>query len=238
MPSSIVTAFMLLAGASYAAVVHAPIKSGIVLKPGQSYTVTLDSSAPLEIGWTAVQPKPCPTDCIEATDLNQPIHTSIVTNLGVSKIYKPAKGKVSVEYKNVSTAPVTIDIYRINRTCEAEACRFIDQNTKGSALTFKISEFKSITTSKDGSYSLISGIAMSGRPFAVRAVWWTDDPKAFRFHCDMWIKRWLDSHAPPEKYRPYVLDGEGVGDDKHLVLRHVDSCVPNAPNFGAINVFK
>lgn len=54
----------------------------------------------------------------------------------------------------------------------------------------------------------------------------------------MWIKHWLDSHVPPEKYWPYVLYAEGIWDDNHLVLRHVDTRVPNAPNFGAIYVFK
>jgi hypothetical protein len=235
---SILTAFVLFAGTCSAAVLHAPIKSRLELKPGQSYTITVDSAVPLEIGWTAVQQKACATNCVEATDLNTTIHTSIATSLGASKIYHPADGKISVAYKNVSSDPVIIDIYRVNRTCEAEACRFIDKNAKGHSLTFKIKEFKSITTSSDGSYSTISAIAMSGRPFTVRAVWWSEDPKGIRFGCEKWIKRWLDSHAPPEKYSPYVLDGEVIGDDSHLVLTRVDTCVPSAPNFGAVNVFK
>lgn len=210
----------------------------MVLKPGQSYTVTIDSAAPLEIGWSAVQPKPCTTNCVKATDLNQPIPTSVATSLGASKVYHPSGGKISIEYENVSSEPVTINVYRVSRTCEAEACKFIDKDVKGHSLTFKIREFKSISTSKDGSYSTISAIAMSGRPFTVRAVWWTDDPKAIRFSCPTWIKRYLDSHAPPDRYSPYALDGEAIGDDNHLVLRRVDTCVPNAPNFGAINVFR
>jgi hypothetical protein len=240
MRTSILTAFVLLAGVSYAAVTHTAIKSGVALKPGQTYIVRLDSATSVEVGWTAVQAKACTMHCVEATDLTQPVHTKIATDIGASTFYNPADGKIAIEYKNVSTDPVTINIYRVQRTCDAEACKFIDKTAKARSLVFKIKEFKSITTSKDGSYSTISGIAMSGRPFTVRAVWWTDDPNSFRFDCDKWIKRWLDNHDAPEKYSPYVLAGSGLGDDNHLVLKFVDTCVPHAPNFGATesSVFK
>lgn len=235
---SILTAFMLLAAVSRAAVTHAPIKSGIALNPGQTYIVKLESAAPVEIGWTAVQPKRCSMHCVQATDLNSSTH--IATDIGASTTYTPANGRVSIEYKNVSTDPVIINVYRVHRTCEAEACKFIDKNAKSRSLVFKIKEFKSIATSKDGSFSTISGIAMSGRPFTVRAVWWTEDPKGFRFSCEKWIKGWLDNHDPPEKYSPYVLAGSGIGDDNHLVLKFVDTCVPHAPNYGAMesSIFK
>jgi hypothetical protein len=234
----ILTAFALFAAVSPAAVTHAPIKSGVTLNPGQTYIVNLDSAVPVEIGWTAVQPKPCSMRCVQASDLNGSTH--IATDIGASTFYNPAAGKISIEYKNVSSDPVIINIYRVHRTCEAEACKFIDKNAKPRSLVFKIKEFKSITTSKDGSYSTISGIAMSGRPFTVRAVWWTEDPKGFRFGCEKWIKGWLDNHDPPEKYRPYVLAGSGIGGDDHLVLKFVDTCVPHAPNYGATesSVFK
>lgn len=235
---TILTAFVLVTGASHAAVTHSPVKSDVALKPGQTYVVTIESAAPLEIGWNTVQAKHCAMHCVQATNLAT--HTTLATDIGASTFYDPADGKISVEYKNVSTQPVTIDIFRVHRTCEAEACRFIDKNAKSCSLVFKIKEFKSITTSKDGSYSTISGIAMSGRPFTVRAVWWNEDPKGFRFGCEKWIKGWLDNHDPPEKYRPYVLSGSGLGDDNHLVLKFVDDCVPHAPNFGATesSVFK
>jgi hypothetical protein len=235
---SILTAFALFAEVSYAAVTHVPIKSGVALKPSQTSTITIDSATPIEIGWTAVQAKPCTMHCVQATDLSA--HTAIATDIGASTIYTPSVGKISIEYKNISSAPVIINIYRVHRTCDAEACKFIDKNAKTRSLVFKIKEFKSITTSKDGSYSTISGFAMSGRPFTVRAVWWTEDPKGLRFGCEKWIKGWLDNHDPPEKYRPYVLAGSGLGDDNQLVLKFVDTCVPRAPNFGAMesSVFK
>jgi hypothetical protein len=240
MRTFILTGFVLLAGVSYAAVVHTPLKSGVVLKPSQTYTLTTPSAAPIEIGWTAVQAKSCTMNCVEATDLNPTTHSSIATSLGASKIYNPVGGNISIEYKNLSTEPVTINIYSVQRTCEAEACKFIDKNAKSRSLVFKIKEFKSITTSKDGSYSTISGIAMSGRTFTVRAVWWTEDPNGLRFSCPTFIRRYLDNRTPPEKFRPYILAGSGQGDDNHLVLKFVDTCVPNAPNFGATesSVFK
>lgn len=240
MRTSILTAFLLIAGMSYAAVTHSPVKSGVALKPGQSYTVTLQSATSLEVGWTAVQAKRCSMHCVQATELTQPNHNTLATDIGASTFYNPTDGKISIEYKNVSTEPVTINIYRVQRTCEAEACKFIDKSAKTRSLVFKIKEFKSITTSKDGSYSTVSGIAMSGRPFTMRAVWWTDDPNGFRFSCDKWIKGWLKDHDPPERYSPFVLAGSGLGDDSHLVLKFVDTCVPHAPNYGAMesSVFK
>jgi hypothetical protein len=234
---AILTTFVIAAGVAHAAVSRTPIKSRVDLKPGQAYTVTIESSTPVEIGWMAVQAKACSVNCVQATDLNPTSHVSLATASTLSFKYQPENGKVSAEFKNISTQLVTIDIYRVSRTCEAEACRFIDKDAKGRSLTFKIKEFKSITTSKDGSYSTISAVALSGRPFTVRVVWWTEDPKGFRFGCEKWIKGWLDAHAAPDKYAPYVLDGEVAGDDNHLVVRHVDSCVPHAPNFGALHVF-
>ena len=53
MRSSLLIAFALFAGVSYGEVVHIPIKSGVVLKPGQSYTDTVDVAKPSEIGWRA-----------------------------------------------------------------------------------------------------------------------------------------------------------------------------------------
>lgn len=243
MRATILATFVLVTGASHASasVVHVPIKSDLVLQPNQSYNLSLESATPVEIGWQTANDKPCPTDCIEVSDLLRHPSTGFATSLGGSKEYAPVDGKISVEYKNLSTQPVTIDIFRIRRTCDAEACKFIDKNAKGRTLVFKIAAFKSITTSSDKSYSVISGTAMSGRPFTVRAIWWSDDKNVVNFHCDVWIKRWLDNHTPPEKYRPYVLSGQSIGTDNNLILKSIDDCVPNAPNFGVLSeasVFK
>lgn len=227
------------AGVAQAAVTHIPIKSGVVLKPGEAHTISVQSAEPVEIGWLAVQAQRCTTNCVQATDLTGGIHYSIATPLGASKEYRPVSGKISIEYKNVSAQPVTINIYRIKRTCEAEACRYVTRNQKGRWLVFKVDEFKSIATSKDGSYSIVSGVANSGRPFRVRAVWWTEEKPVFGANCSSFIKRYLDNHTPKDQYRPYVLSGQAVGDPSRIVLK-VDTCVPKAPHFGVPeeNVFK
>jgi hypothetical protein len=228
-------------GTAYGAVRHIPIKSGIVLKPGEAYTVQIVADKPTEIGWRAVQAKPCIGNCVEATELTRNTHFSFATGLGGSKEYPPVSGRIAVQYKNISQEPVTIDTYRVLRTCDAEACRFLNSSQKGRRLVFKIDEFKSITTSSDGSYSVISAVAMSGRLFRVRAVWWSDDKQVFNPHCDRWIKRYLDNHTPKEQYRPYVISGYAIGDGNDLILKSIDDCVARADHFGVLSeneVFK
>jgi len=174
---SILLCSLLWAGAAHAAVERVPIKSNIELKPDQAQTITIEATQPTEIGWRAVQAKPCTTNCVQATDVTGGINYTIATPLGASMKYTPASGTITIEYKNVSSEPVTINVYRVQRTCEAEACKFLDERQKGRWLVFKVAEFKSIETSKDESYSVISGVTIAGRPFRFRAVWWTDDKK-------------------------------------------------------------
>lgn len=201
---------LLVTAWSFAAITHLPIKSGLPLIPGEPYTATIDAAEPAEIGWTNISASPCTTDCVQTTELTEGIRYSFATGLGASKKYTPAAGKILIEYKNVSTQPVTIDIYRIQRTCEAEACKFFDPNQKGNWLVFKIDQFTSISTSADGSYSVVSGVAVGGKPFTFKAVWWSDDKDAFRFHCADFIQRWITNHAAPDQYRPYIFSGHAV----------------------------
>jgi hypothetical protein len=72
-------------------------------------------------------------------------------------------------------------------------------NEKGRLLIFRIDQFKSIVTSTDESYSVISGVAVGGKPFTVKTVWWSDDKNGFRFHCASFIQRWLNKHAPADE---------------------------------------
>jgi hypothetical protein len=234
------SAVLLCAGAAQAAVTHVPIASAVTLQPGQATTVTIDAAEPTEIGWRTVQAAPCTSNCVQATDVTGGVHYTVATPMGASMKYTPAAGRITIEYKNVSNAAVTIDIFRVRRTCEAEACRFLDPNEKGRWLVFKVDQFTSITTSADGSYSVISGVAMSGRPFTVKAVWWTDDKQALAVNCSPSVSRYLNAHTPKEQYRPYVISGQVVGDPSSLVLRAIDTCAPKADKFGVPeqNVFK
>lgn len=231
---------VLSCGGAPAAVVHLPIKSGLELKPNEAYTVTIQSTQPVDIGWRAVQSKPCTTNCVQATDLTGGINQTIATPFGASAKYTPASGTISIEYKNISREPVTVDIYRVQRTCDAEACRFLGRTQESRWLVFKVDEFQAITTSQDGSYSVISGIAASGRPFTFTAVWWTDDKTALRVDCSPSVKGYLERHVAKDQYRPYVISGQAVGDPANIVLRSIDTCAARAPKFGVpdSNVFK
>jgi hypothetical protein len=231
---------LLWAGTADGAVVHVPIKSNLVLKPGEAYTINVEAKEPVEIGWQTVQAKSCTTDCVQATDVTGGINATIATPLGASLKYTPAAGKITVEYKNVSSEPVTITIYRVQRTCEAEACRFLDARQTARWLVFKVGEFTSITTSADGSYSVMSGVTIAGRPFTFRAVWWTDDKSALMVNCSPSVKKYLDTHAPKEQYSPYVISGQAIGEPANIVLTSVDTCAAKAAKFGVpeANVFK
>lgn len=227
-------------GLAHATVRHVPIKSGVVLKPGEAYTAQIDSTTSVEIAWTAVQAKPCTMDCIRMTLVSNPNPLPFSAARGAEGNYTPTNGKIVVEYKNVSEQPVTIDVYRIVRICDAQACRLFDSSNKGKRLVFKIDEFKSITNSDDTSYSVISGVAESGRAFRAYIVWWTDEKGSGFMGCPRFIKGYVDSHTPKEQYSPYVIAGQNVGDGNKIVLKSVDTCVPRASHFGASeqSVFK
>jgi len=237
---SILLLSLFWAGVAHALVEHVPIKSNVNLKPGEVQSITLEATQPTEIGWLATQAKPCTTDCVQATDVTGGISYTIATRLGAAMTYTPAAGKITIEYKNVSGEPVTINVYRVHRTCDAEACAFLDQSKKGQWLVFKVDEFTSIETSKDESYSIISGVTHTGKAFRFRAVWWTDDKKNLLVNCAPSVKKYLDRHTPKDQYSPYIISGQAVGDGNNVVLTSIDTCAPKAPNFGVPekNVFR
>ncbi len=237
---SILCLMILCASTAYGAVKQVPIRSGVVLKPGEAYTAQVESAKEVEIGWTAAQAKPCATDCIQMTVVRDMHTVAFNAASGAQGKYMPTNGKLVVEYKNISQQAVTIDVFRIEGTCEAEACKLFDGSKKGSWLVFKIDEFKSITNSTDTSYSVISGVVESRRAFRIRVVWWTDEKGAGFMGCPRWIKGYVDNHTPTEKYRPYIISGMNVGDENNIVLKAIDDCVPLAPHFGVPekNVFR
>ena len=221
---------MLTASYAHAAIEKMPIKSNVELNPGQVELITIDSNEEMEVGWDAVQEKKCTMHCVEATDKSGGYEYKIATDLGASMKYRPVNGQIRIEYKNISDQPVLINVHQVKRTCDAEACAFIDETEKGRGLVFKIGRFLSIETSKDESYSIISGITTEGDAFTVKAVWWTDN-NSFAFNCHKHIKRYLDEKTPKEEYSPYILSGSAIG-FKEIILRNVDTCAPKAPHFG------
>lgn len=232
----LVLAVLLISSFARGAVARIPVKSNVALNPNEAYILNMDVTGLAEIGWESVQANPCKADCVQVTYL--PTKLVFAARNGLGK-YTPVDGKISVEYKNISSEPITVNIYRLQRTCDAEACQFLAGGQKGRLLVYKVDEFKTITTSKDESYSDITGTTTLGRPFLVRVVWWTDD-KVARFHCAQFIQRYLSNHTPKDQYRPYILSGMAIGEGNEIVLKSIDTCVPKAPNFGVMdsNVFK
>src|SRR5437867_2484855 len=131
---------ILWAGSAYAAVENVPIKS-LELSPGQAEAITVEAAQPVEIGWRTTQAKECTMNCVQALDVTGGINYTIATPLGASLKYKPVAGKITVQYKNVSDQPVSINVYQVKRTCEAEACAFVDGTKEGRWLVFKVGEF-------------------------------------------------------------------------------------------------
>ena len=229
------TLLVLGVGVAHATVRHVPVKSGVVLKPGEVYSARIDSAKQVEIGWSTIRAaKKCwkNENCVEATQVGS--RFAFAGPLGGSMKYDPIDGKVVIEYKNISQEPVTIDVFRLVRICDAEACQFVDNTKKGHTRVFKGNQFKSITTSKDRSYSVIAGVAESGRPFRFRAIWFTDDKTFMNLEggCTTWIGRYVDNHTPKEQYRPYIIAGQNVGDANNILLRDIDDCVGHADHFG------
>jgi hypothetical protein len=234
----LVASALLLAGAARATVRREPVNARLTLAPGQAETITIETREPVEVGWEAVQLRKCETDCVRATDKSAKNATGFSSGLGAMMKYAPVSGKIVVEFANTGDIPVTLNVYEIVRVCDAESCALFKGEPKTRWLVFKIDEFKSIATSADASYSTISGVTTAGKPFTVKAVWWTDDP-ASSFACAKSIKGYLDGATPKEKYAPYILSGAAI-EGKDLILENVDTCVPKAPDFGAPegNVFK
>ena len=227
-------------GIAHAVVEHIPIESNIALPPGEARTISIKATQPTEIGWRAVQAKPCSSNCVEATDVRDGVKYSMATRLGATMKYTPSAGKITIEYKNVSDEPVTINVYRVHRTCEAEACKFLPEGQKGRWLVFKVDEFTAIETSTDESYSVIAGKTITGKPFRFRAIWWTDDKKNLLVNCAPFVKRYLEKRTPKDQYSPYIISGQAIGDGDRIVLYSIDTCAAKAPKFGVpeANVFK
>jgi hypothetical protein len=199
--------------------------------PGASNTFTLKSNQPVELGWLAIQATPCTGNCVETKDNAN--GQSFATNMGGRKLFAPAHGIISITHRNTSKQPVKIKIYRIKRTCNAESCAFLKPQRELRTLVIKVGVFKAITTSKDGSYSVVSGDTTTGKPFSAKLLWWTDDPKSpVIINCAPTIQTLLDKHAPPEDYSPYILPGTLAGGEKDLVLTSISGCAKKATHYG------
>ena len=226
------------ASSVYASVTNVPIETKIELKPGESRAITLEATVPVEVGWRAVQEHTCTMHCVEAADKSGGFEYTIATDLGASMKYTPVEGKIKIEYRNKADHPVVIDVYKVDRVCDAEACRLLKDSDKGKWLVYKIAQFTAIETSEDQSYSTITGMTTSGHAFTVKAIWWTDN-KESPFRCHQTIAKYVAGNLSADAYAPYILSGKTMGDDR-TILSNIDTCVPKAPHFGVPdeNVFQ
>lgn len=214
-----------------AEVTEEPIHSNIDLKPGETRTYTFEAGEALELGWKATQATPCTTDCIRVTDTAPP-HNTFATKLGGIMKYEPADGKVTLTYANESKQLVTITIYSVKRTCNAASCAFVKGKEAGHSIDIVVGVFKSIATSKDGSYSEITGETVAGKHFTAKLLWWTDDPNSpIIINCSKTIQQYIIKKTPPEDYSPYILPGTLVGDVNDLVVMKLTGCVAHGTNY-------
>jgi hypothetical protein len=232
MRTATILTLLLVPTLASAEITELPVHAKVELKPGESRTFTFESKEPLELGWKAIQAQPCTTDCIEVTDTAPP-HHAFATKLGGRMEYKPVAGKVTLTYANKSTQPVTITIYRVKRTCESESCAFTKGKEAGHSINIVVGRFSSISTSKDGSYSVVSGETVTGKPFTAKLLWWTDDPKSpIIINCSKTIQEYVDKQTQPEEYSPYILPGTLVGDVEDLVVTKFTGCVRKGTKYG------
>lgn len=222
----------MMATHAMAAVNQIPLQQDLVIAPGERQTITVEAETEIELGWEVVSEPACETDCIEVVDQTDGRGFTFTARANGLMTITPVDGRVAVDLTNKAEHPVTLIVYRLERICEAESCGLIDDAKDGRWMVFKIDEFTSIETSADESFSTISGITTTAKPFIIKAVWWRYDPEE-AFACAKFIRQYINEGVPKEEYHPYVLAGTVVEDENGVVLTSVDTCAPKAPNFGA-----
>ena len=155
MRASLLVLCVLCAGTAQGAVTHVPLKTGLVLKPEQAYTLTVEATEPTEIGWEAVQAKRRTTNCVQATEITAGVKNAIATAPGASRKYTPVAGKILVEYGRLDRAGHHQRVCRLHRICDAEACKYLGESQTTAGSCSRSMSSSRLTTSKDGSYSVI-----------------------------------------------------------------------------------
>jgi len=63
---------------------------------------------------------------------------------------------------------------------------------------------------------------------------------SMKYNCVPSVKRYLSERTPKDRYSPYIISGQAIGDADAVVLTSIETCAPKAPNFGVPeeNVFK
>lgn len=221
--------FCINAGAAERRVVY---QSGVEIRPGEPVVVAIQTGQSMDIGWEVNETSPCDRTCIEAVDMHNRNKSLAASDKGAVRRYESREGKIKIEFRNTIDRPVFIDIYKVENVCdsESEACEFLKLNELGDWLVFKIEQFVSIETSKDGSYSTITANTSRGKLVFFIVVWWIDEPDEKTEECREEITGYINQGTSFVEYSPYILSGRSVSKTKSI-LAYIDTCMANGSDF-------
>ena len=190
------------------------IHNNILIEPNKPFITTIQSIDNIRIGWETIT-LDCKTNCIEARNISDRKITPIIgAQFGATLEYKPVNGKVIIEYKNISDKPVAINVFTEHAICDSMACQYL--KAKGISDLHNYNEVQSdwkriviktifsFQTSKDGSYSIVTGESIFGTKYEISIVWWLIDEQRPSF-CKKWIPEY--GTYSPEKEKAYQFNG-------------------------------
>lgn len=209
---------LLIASDSHATRITEYIHKNIEIRPGETYTVSISSKEPLQVGWKNRQEKKCERSCVTASiTLNHELSTSISAQLGASALYEPVGGVITINYKNEADHVVIIDIYKEKQICDSMACKLLrekglnypwDSNRVSFDWKRVISaRVDSYYTSEDKSYSKVKGKTVFGTKYDVILVWWLID-ETWPSGCRDWIPK--NGNLDKEKSKAFQFSGSYI----------------------------
>lgn len=207
--------FLLIASDAHATRTTEYIHKNVEIRPGETYTVSISSKEPLQIGWENRQEKKCEKNCVTASrKVMQELSGGISAQYGASAQYAPVDGVITINYKNEAEHVVIIDIYKEKQTCDSMACKLLKEkglnypwDSKQVSLDWKriiSARVDSYYTSEDKSYSMIKGETVFGTKYDVILIWWLiDETRSSR--CRDWIPK--NGNIDKGKNKVYQFSG-------------------------------
>lgn len=198
----IISSSYLFSAVSYAAYEETLLKDDLIIKAKGQYILKMPAKEKTNIIWRVIDKKDWKTECITATQLNTE-HTFPITSWSAQTKYTPSKdGFIEIEFKNNVDHPIKLNITSFKLICDSMACDYLKrlgikepiEYTSSDTPYFKrvrISKFTKIVTSKDKSWSRISGITEYGENFKADFIWWKFDPEK-ELGCGNFIKRYKE----------------------------------------------
>lgn len=199
---------------SHATRITQSIHENITIEPNKSFMTTIHSKEVIRVGWKTKN-MDCMTNCIEAKNISVGnAAPTIGAQFGATLEYSPVDKKLVVEYTNVSDKPVTITVFTEQEICDSMACEYLQskgisdindynevQNDWKRIISKTIFSFE---TSKDGSYSVVTGESIFGTKYEVSIIWWLIDEQRPSF-CKEWIPK--NGTYNPENEKAYHFGG-------------------------------